>query len=160
MIEVLDPVSRSWVYSLSAFRMGSSYNTMNIQAPIFCCPSAEQCGQTHESLGRRLEPFMKWARESPSFQISAATETHFRDCLIEVVKTRQDAPKQPSNRVFGIGNDKDGFKAYREHITTKPQPIHSSALAEECRILVCNECQLSYSVFLFKRRQQTDPPRQ
>lgn len=158
MIEAHNPVLRSSIYSLSTFDLESSNSTMNFQAPVFCCPSAEQCGQTHESLGHQLEPFVKWARATS--QISTATAIHARDFLIEVVKTRGNAPEQSSSRVFLIGNEQDDSKKYGEFLANGFRPMSSSAPVEECRIIVCNPCQLSYSVFLFKKQQRPDPPRQ
>ncbi len=158
MIEAFESIPRSSIYSFSAFHLGSLHSAMDIQAPIFCCPLAEQCGNTHESLGHKLEPFMKWARERATSQVSTATEDYARDFLIEVVKTRQHAQKQPSSRVFLIRNDQDGSKGYKESLAARYRQMNSSAPVEECRILVCINCQLSYSVFLFKKQQQTDPP--
>lgn len=158
MIEAFESTPRSSFYSLCAFHLGSSHSAMDIQAPIFCCPLAEQCGNTHESLGHKLEPFMEWARETATSQVSTATENCTRDFLIEVVKTRQHAPKQPSSRVFFIRSNQDGSEGYRESLAARYRQMNSSAPVEECRILVCIDCQLSYSVFLFKKPQQIDPP--
>ncbi len=145
--------------SLAASRIELPNSAMDLQAPIFCCSSAEECGRTHESLGQKLEPFMKWAREKATSQDSNASGTYILEFLIEIVTTRQNAPRQPSSMFFVIANNPGDPNAYREFPTIGSRQMYPWALAEECRVLVCNKCQLSYSVFLFKRRPQGESSR-
>ena len=127
---------------------------MDFRGQIFCCPSINQCGQTPASLGLKLEPFMDWARPKTAPQGSTNSADYINDLLIEVVLTNADKPLPPASMFFIIGKDQDGPNTYRELPAMRALHMELHVPAEECRILVCSNCQLSYTVSLYKKRPQ------
>ena len=133
---------------------------MNTQRPIFCCPSSvHQYGQTIESLDQRLEPFVAWARERSVFQGPTPTGEYLYNFLIEVVRTRMNVPRQPVRRLFAIWNEQSGPTDFREISVPISRQMGPATPVEECRILICNDCQLSFTIFLYKKQPPTNTVR-
>ena len=127
---------------------------MASQQPVFCCPLVDELAHTDERLGHKLERFVQWARET-LLQPAVTEETWDPDTLIEVVVSPTNSPMNVRNVFFVVGVDGNGDETgkFRQLPDRGARRIDPSMPVEECRMLVCEWCQLFYSIFVYKRRQ-------